>query len=237
MTAQAHPVAIVTGASHGIGASLAAAYRERGYAVVGTSRTIAPSADPMLAAVPGDLAAPGTAERVVAEALDRFGGLDTLVNNAGVFVSKPFTEYTDDDYELMTGVNLRAFFAITRRAIAHMAQRGAGHVVNITTTLVEQADVRVPSALASLTKGGVASATRSLATEYAAAGVRVNAVSPGVIKTPMYGPEDYEGLGALHPMGRMGEISDVVGAVMYLESAPFVTGEFLHVDGGQSAGH
>jgi len=237
MTAQAQPVAIVTGASHGIGASLAAAYRERGYAVVGTSRTIAASADPMVAAVPGDLAAPGTAERVVAEALDRFGGLDTLVNNAGVFVSKPFTEYTDDDYELMTGVNLRAFFSITRRAIAHMAQRGAGHVVNITTTLVEQADVRVPSALASLTKGGVASATRSLATEYAAAGVRVNAVSPGVIKTPMYGPEDYEGLGALHPMGRMGEISDVVGAVMYLESAPFVTGEFLHVDGGQSAGH
>jgi NAD(P)-dependent dehydrogenase (short-subunit alcohol dehydrogenase family) len=237
MTAQAPPVAIVTGASQGIGAGLTAAFRERGYAVVGTSRTIAPFDDPLLAAVPGDLAAPGTAERVVAEALDRFGRLDTLVNNAGVFVSKPFTEYTDDDYDLLTGVNLRGFFAITRPAIAHMARHGGGHVLNITTTLVEQADARVPAALAVLTKGGIAAATRSLAIEYAAAGVRVNAVSPGVIKTPMYGPEDYAGLDALHPLGRMGTIADVVGAAMYLESAPFVTGEILHVDGGQSAGH
>jgi NAD(P)-dependent dehydrogenase (short-subunit alcohol dehydrogenase family) len=230
-------VAVITGASQGIGASLVPAYRELGYAVVGTSRTIEPSDDPMVATVQGDIGAPDTADRVIREALDRFGRIDTLVNNAGVFVGKRFTDYTDDDYELVVGVNLRGFFAITRAAVAHMLQRGAGHIVNITTTLVEYADADVPSALASLTKGGVAAVTRSLAIEYATAGIRVNAVSPGVIRTPMHAGDDYETLGALHPMGRVGEVSDIVRAVMYVESAPFVTGEFLHVDGGQSAGH
>jgi NAD(P)-dependent dehydrogenase (short-subunit alcohol dehydrogenase family) len=237
VTAPAPRVAVITGASQGIGAGLVAAYREGGYAVVGTSRTIAPADDPLVATVQGDIAAPATADRIVATALDRFGRIDTVVNNAGVFIGKRFTEYTDDDYRLACGVNLDGFFHITRRAIAHMAPRGSGHVVSITTTLVEYADVRSPSALASLTKGGVAAATRSLATEYAAAGIRVNAVSPGVVRTPMYAPEEYAGLGALHPMGRIADIDDVVRAVMYLESAPFVTGEFLHVDGGQSAGH
>jgi NAD(P)-dependent dehydrogenase (short-subunit alcohol dehydrogenase family) len=134
-------------------------------------------------------------------------------------------------------VSLGGFFHITRRAIEHMERFGGGHVVNITTTLVEPANVKVPSALASLTKGGLAAVTKSLATEYAATGIRGNAVSPGVIKTPMHAPETYDGLGTLHPMGRVGEASDVVSAIMYLESAPFVTGEFMHVDGGQSAGH
>jgi NAD(P)-dependent dehydrogenase (short-subunit alcohol dehydrogenase family) len=230
-------VVVITGASQGIGAGLVSAYRELGYAVVGTSRTIDPSDDPLIATVQGDIATPITADRVAREALERFGRIDTLVNNAGVFVGKRFTEYTDADYRLVTSVNLDGFFHITRRAIAHMEEQGAGHVVNITTTLVEHADVRVPSALTALTKGGLAAITRSLATEYAATGIRVNAVSPGVIKTPIYGPQDYEGLGELHPMGRVGEISDVVRAITYLESAPFVTGEFLHVDGGQSAGH
>ena len=230
-------VAVITGASRGIGASLVSAYRKLGYAVLGTSRTIEPSGDPMIATVRADIATREAAERVTREAIDRFGRIDTLINNAGVFVAKRFTEYTDDDYDLVTGVNLGGFFHLTRRAIARMEQRRSGHVVNITTTLVEHADVKVPSALASLTKGGLAAVTKSLATEYAATGIRVNAVSPGAIKTPMHPPESHAGLGTLHPMGRMGEMSDIVGAIMYLESAPFVTGEFMHVDGGQSAGH
>jgi len=230
-------VVVITGASQGIGASLVPAYRGLGYAVLGTSRTIPPSDDPMIATVQGDIATADTAERVTRHAIDRFGRIDTLINNAGVFVAKRFTQYTDEDYDLVTGVNLGGFFHITRRAIEHMERAGSGHVVNITTTLVEHADVKVPSALASLTKGGLAAVTKSLATEYAATGIRVNAVSPGVIKTPMHAPETYDGLGTLHPMGRMGETSDVVSAVVYLESAPFVTGEFMHVDGGQSAGH
>jgi NAD(P)-dependent dehydrogenase (short-subunit alcohol dehydrogenase family) len=230
-------VVVITGASQGIGASLVPAYRRLGYAVLGTSRTIPPSDDPMIATVQGDIATADTAERVTRHAIDRFGRIDTLINNAGVFVAKRFTQYTDEDYDLVTGVNLGGFFQITRRAIEHMERAGSGHVVNITTTLVEHADVKVPSALASLTKGGLAAVTKSLATEYAATGIRVNAVSPGVIKTPMHAPETYDGLGTLHPMGRMGETSDVVSAVMYLESAPFVTGEFMHVDGGQSAGN
>jgi NAD(P)-dependent dehydrogenase (short-subunit alcohol dehydrogenase family) len=230
-------VVVITGASQGIGASLVPAYRRLGYAVLGTSRTIPPSDDPMIATVQGDIATADTAERVTRYAIDRFGRIDTLINNAGVFLAKRFTQYTDEDYDLVTGVNLGGFFHITRRAIEHMERVGSGHVVNITTTLVEHADVKVPSALASLTKGGLAAVTKSLATEYAATGVRVNAVSLGVIKTPMHAPETYDGLGTLHPMGRMGETSDVVSAVMYLESAAFVTGEFMHVDGGQSAGH
>ncbi len=230
-------VVVITGASQGIGASLVPAYRRLGYAVLGTSRTIPPSDDPMIATVQGDIATADAAERVTRHAIDHFGRIDTLINNAGVFVAKRFTQYTDEDYDLITGVNLGGFFQITRRAIEHMERAGSGHVVNITTTLVEHADVKVPSALASLTKGGLAAVTKSLATEYAATGIRVNAVSPGVIKTPMHAPETYDGLGTLHPMGRMGETSDVVSAVMYLESAPFVTGEFMHVDGGQSAGH
>jgi NAD(P)-dependent dehydrogenase (short-subunit alcohol dehydrogenase family) len=230
-------VAVITGASRGIGASLVFAYRKLGYAVLGTSRTIEPSDDPMIATVRADIATPDAAERVTRQAIDRFGRIDTLINNAGVFVAKRFTEYTDDDYDLVTGVNLGGFFHLTRRAVEYMEQRRSGHVVNITTTLVEHADVKVPSALASLTKGGLAAVTKSLATEYAATGIRVNAVSPGAIKTPMHPPEAHAGLSALHPMGRMGEMSDIVGAIMYLESAPFVTGEFMHVDGGQSAGH
>jgi NAD(P)-dependent dehydrogenase (short-subunit alcohol dehydrogenase family) len=237
MSAAAPSVAVITGASRGIGEALLAAYRKMGYAAVATSRTIAPSDDPMISTVQGDISLPDTADRVIAEAMDRFGRIDTLVNNAGVFVAKRFTEYSDDDYNQITGVNLDGFFHVTRGAIARMESQGGGHVVTITTTLVEYANASVPSALASLTKGGLAAATKSLAIEYAAAGIRVNAVSPGVIRTPMHAPDSYEQLDALHPIGRVGEISDIVAAVRYLESAPFVTGEFMHVDGGQSAGH
>lgn len=226
------------GASQGIGAALVPAYRKLGYAVVANSRSITPSDDPGVLAVAGDVAVPGTGARIVTETLNRFGRIDSLVNNAGVFVAKPFTDYTDGDYDLVTGVNLRGFFEVTRAAVAAMLERGeGGHIVTVSTSLVDHALAQVPSALAALTKGGLTAVTRSLAIEYAARGIRANAVSLGVIRTPMHPEETHDFLAALHPLGRMGEIDDVVEAVTYLETAGFVTGESLHVDGGQSAGH
>lgn len=230
-------VAIVTGASQGIGAELVKAYRERGYRVVATARSIRQADDAGVLAVPGDIADPDTARRVVAQAIEAFGRVDTLVNNAGVFIAKPFTAYTAEDFATKVGVNLAGFFQITQLAVAQMEKQGGGHVVSITTSLVDHAIDGVPSVLASLTKGGINAATKSLAIEYARRGIRVNAVSPGIIKSPMHAPETHEALGQLHPMGHMGEMSDIVNAVQFLESAPFVTGEILHVDGGQSAGH
>jgi NAD(P)-dependent dehydrogenase (short-subunit alcohol dehydrogenase family) len=229
-------VAIITGASQGIGEALVKAYRDRNFRVVATSRSIKPSSDPDVLAVAGDIADPKTAERVVSQAIERFGRVDSLVNNAGIFIAKPFTEYTDEDYANMLGTNLNGFFNITRRAAKEMVKQGSGHIVQITTSLVDHASSSVPSVLASLTKGGLNAATKSLAIEFAKKGVRVNAVAPGVIKTPMHKPETYEFLANLHPVGRMGEIRDIVDAVLYLEGAAFVTGEILHVDGGQSAG-
>jgi NAD(P)-dependent dehydrogenase (short-subunit alcohol dehydrogenase family) len=232
-------VAIVTGASQGIGAGLAAGFRGRGYAVVGTARSIDRSDEPGYVTVAGDIAQPDTAQRVVDQAIDRFGRIDSLINNAGIFIGKPFTDYTVDDYTAITAVNLAGFFHITQRAIRQMASQGEGHVVNVSTSLVDHAGSDRPSALAVLTKGGLAAVARSLAIEYASRGVRVNAVSLGVIRTPLNNPADaasYEKLAALHPLGRMGEISDVVDGILYLERATFVTGEVLHIDGGQSAG-
>ena len=159
-----------------------------------------------------------------------------MINNAGVFVSKPFTDYTAADYALVTGVNLAGFFWLTQRVIADMARRYGGHVVNISATLAEVADSTAPSALAALTKGGLAAATRSLAVEYASRGIRVNAVSPGIIRTPMRPADSYDSLGdRLPPLGRVGQVSNVVDAILFLESSPYITGEILHVDGGQTA--
>ncbi|ANW65722.1 3-oxoacyl-ACP reductase [Mycobacterium sp. djl-10] len=231
------PVAVITGASRGIGAALVPAYRALGYDVVAVARTIADSTDPDVLTVSADIAEPGAGDRIVAAALHRFGRIDTVVNNAGIFVAKPFTEYTDADYDAVLSVNVRGFFDLTRAAMPVLLQGGRGHIVTISTTLVEHAHSAVPSVLASLSKGGLTAATRSLAIEYAGRGVRANAVALGVIDTPMHAPETHEALAALHPVGRLGEISDVVEAVRYLETAPFVTGEILHVDGGQSAGH
>ncbi|WP_199254595.1 SDR family NAD(P)-dependent oxidoreductase [Mycolicibacterium mengxianglii] len=231
-------VALITGASQGIGEGLVAGYRKLGYAVVANSRTIAASDDPMVLPVPGDVAQAGVGRRIVNEAVEHFGRIDTVINNAGIFIAKPFTDYTDDDYDATTGVNLRGFFEISRAATAQMLEQGSGgHLVTISTTLVEHASSAVPSALASLTKGGLNAATRALAIEYAARGIRSNAVALGIIRTPMHAPSEYAALAALHPVGHVGEVSDVVDAVLYLENAPFVTGEILHVDGGQSAGH
>jgi NAD(P)-dependent dehydrogenase (short-subunit alcohol dehydrogenase family) len=231
-------VVIITGASQGIGAALVPAYRKLGHAVVANSRSITASEDPGVLAVPGDVSVPGVGARIVAEALARFGRVDSLVNNAGVFVAKPFTDYTDSEYDAVTGVNLRGFFEVTRAAVGAMLEAGeGGHIVNVSTSLVDHALVQVPAALAALTKGGLTAVTKSLAIEYADRGIRANTVALGVIRTPMHAPETHDFLAALHPLGRMGEIDDVVDAVLYLETAGFVTGEALHVDGGQSAGH
>ena len=227
-------VAVITGASQGIGAALVKAYRDRNYRVVATARSIKPSNDDGVLTVAAD---PKTAERVIAEAKARFGRIDTLVNNAGIFNAKPFTQYSEADFAGALGVNLAGFFRITQLAIAEMEKQGSGHVVQVTTSLVDHAIDGVPSVLASLTKGGLTAATKSLAIEYAKRGIRVNAVAPGVIKTPMHPAETHAALGALHPVGHMGEIKDIVDAILFLEGAGFVTGEILHVDGGQSAGH
>jgi NAD(P)-dependent dehydrogenase (short-subunit alcohol dehydrogenase family) len=237
MSAREQRVAIITGGSQGIGAGLVAAYRRQGWAVVANSRTIKPSGDPAVVTVDGDVSEPATTDRIISEALEHFGRIDTLINNAGVFLPKPFTDYTAEDYASVVGVNLTGFFILTQRTIAEMLKRNGGHVVNITTTLVDYANSSVPSVLTSLTKGGLASATRSLAIEYASRGIRVNAVSPGAIQTPMNAPETYEALAALQPLGRMGQIDDIVGGILFLESSPFITGEILHIDGGQIAGH
>lgn len=229
-------VAIVTGASQGIGAAIAAAYRQHGYAVVATSRSIQPSTDPDVLAVAGDVRDRSAAERLVAAALERFGRIDTLVNNAGIFLGKPFTEYTAEEFERVVDVNLAGFFHTTQLVLPHMLRQGRGHIVQITTTLVHQAIAGAPSGLALLTKGGLDAVTRGLAIEYAQTGVRVNAVAPGIIKTPMHDPAAHGVLAGMHPMGRMGEVSEVADAVMYLENAAFVTGETLNVDGGQHAG-
>ncbi len=231
-------VAVITGASQGIGDGLVSAFRKRGYAVVANSRTIAESDDPMVLTVQGDIARHGVGQRIVDAAIARFGRIDTLVNNAGIFIAKPFTDYTDDDYDAVTGVNLRGFFEVSRAAVgAMLAAGGGGHIVNVSTSLVDHANSKVPSAMASLTKGGLNAVTKSLAIEYADRGIRANAVALGVIATPMHDESSYDDLAKLHPIGRIGEIEDVTHAVLYLENAGFVTGEVLHVDGGQSAGH
>ena len=222
-------VAIISGASRGMGAGLVTGYRRQGWAVVASARMIKPSGDPDLLTVAGDIADPETAERIVGGALGRFGRIDTLVNNAGAFISKPFTDYTAADYALAVGASLTGFFWLTQRAIAEMASRYGGHVVTVSATLAEVTDPGTPAVLAALINGGLTAATRSLAVEYASLGIRVNAVAPGLIQTPADG---YDGFGGrLPPLGRVGQVSDVVDGVLFLESSPYITGEILHIDG------
>jgi NAD(P)-dependent dehydrogenase (short-subunit alcohol dehydrogenase family) len=227
-------VAIITGASRGIGAGLVAGYRSRDWAVVASAHTIGSSPDPDLLTVAGDITEPAAAGRIVDTALERFGRIDTLVNNAGVCVVKPFTSYTVDDYAAVVGIGLTGFFWLTQRAVGEMAVRYGGHVVNVTATVAEVADSGTPAVLVALAKGALAAATRSLAVEYASRGIRVNAVSAGVIQAPLQLADKLDGW--LPPLGRAGQVSDVVEGVLFLETSPYITGEILHVDGGQSAG-
>ncbi len=228
-------VAIITGGSQGIGAGLVSGFRREGYAVVATSRSIGAADEDDYLTVRGDIAEAQTARNVVEQTLRRFARIDCLVNDAGVFIGKPFTDYTLEDYAAITSVNLAGFFHLTQRVIGQMMTQGSGHVVNVTTSLVDKADSKTPAALTALTKGGLAAATRSLAIEYASRGIRVNAVSLGVIRTKD-DPASYAGMAELHPLGRLGEVGDVVDGILYLERATFVTGETLHIDGGQAAG-
>jgi NAD(P)-dependent dehydrogenase (short-subunit alcohol dehydrogenase family) len=233
-------VAIVTGGSQGIGAGLVEGYRQQGWAVVTNARSIKPSDDPDVLAVAGDISEPATADEIISQAMGRFGRVDTLINNAGIFISKPFTDHTAEDYALVTGVNLAGFFWMTQRAIGQMLKQHRGHIVNISASVAEFVDSAEPTALAALTKGGLTAVTKSLAIEYASRGIRVNAVAPGIIETPLLPPESFtpEALaGKLPPLGRVGQVSDVVGGILYLESAPYVTGEVLHIDAGRTVGH
>ena len=238
MTEAEQKVAIITGASQGIGAGVVEAYRQRGWAIVANSLSIKPSKDPDILTVQGDVSEQATADRIMSQALDRFGRVDTLVNNAGVFVSKPFTDYTADDYALVTGVNLAGFFWLTQRAIGQMLKQRGGHVVNMSASIAAHADSVEPTALTALTKGGLGAVTKSLAIEFASRGIRVNAVAPGIIQTPLHPPESYttEALaGKLPPLARVGQVSDIVNGILYLESALYVTGEILYIDGGRTA--
>jgi NAD(P)-dependent dehydrogenase (short-subunit alcohol dehydrogenase family) len=232
-------VVVITGASRGIGASLTKGFRKIGYGVVANSRFISKSdvaGDPAILIVDGDIAVPDTAERIFSAAFERFGRIDTLVNNAGVFIAKPFIDYSEADFATMIAVNLAGFFHISQKAASRMLRTGSGHIINITATIAEQPMATLAAALAVLMKGGLNAVTRALAIEYASRGIRVNAVSPGVIRTPMHSPEMHDYLAGLQPMGRMGETKEILDAVLYLEKATFVTGEILHVDGGASAG-
>jgi NAD(P)-dependent dehydrogenase (short-subunit alcohol dehydrogenase family) len=232
-----HKVVVITGASQGIGAEVVKAFRKLDHRIVATARSIRPSDDANILTIAGDIGDPATAQRVISEGVARFGRIDTLVNNAGIYIGKPFTENTAEDYAAVVNVNVAGFYYVTQLAIAEMEKHASGHVVSVTASVVDAAISGVYSVLAALTKGGLNAATKSLAIEYAKKGIRVNAVAPGIIKSPMHAPETHAALGAFHPLGRMGEMSDIVNAILYLDSAPFVTGEILHVDGGQSAGH
>lgn len=230
-------VVVVTGASRGIGAEVVKAFRKLDYRVIATSRSIKPSDDENILNVIGDIGNPTTAQRVISEGVARFGRIDTLVNNAGIYIGKPFTEHTAEDYASVMNVNMAGFYHITQLAIQEMEKHSSGHVVSITASIDQVAISGVYSVLAALSKGGINAATKSLAIEYAKKGIRVNAVAPGNIKTPMHPTEIHEALGTYNPIGRLGETNDITDAILFLDSAPFITGEILHVDGGQSAGH
>lgn len=231
--------AIVTGASSGIGLGIAQALLRQGYNVVAISRNASGArqleASARLVVVAGDVGEASTAKRAAAAARV-FGDLDLLVNNAGIFVAKPFTDYTLEDYAALLSTNVAGFFHMTQEASRLMAPAKRGHIVNVGTSLSGQPVAGVPSALAILTKGGIEAATRSLAIEYAPLGIRVNTISAGIIDTPMHQPQNHEFLRRLSPMQRMGTTAEMADAVLFLEGASFVSGEILHLDCGAHAG-
>jgi NAD(P)-dependent dehydrogenase (short-subunit alcohol dehydrogenase family) len=234
------PVAIVTGASSGIGLGLTQALLERGWRVVATSRSISKSKElkpsPDLVLVDGDAGHKETAVKVADVALKHFGRLDLLVNNAGIYIPKAFTDYTEEDYNLVMNANVASFFYMTQQVIPQMKKQKSGHVVDISAVVADQPSGAAPAVLAVLSKSPMPAVNKALALEYAAHNIRFNTVSPGVINTPMHANDDHAALAKFHPLARMGEISDVVDAVLYLQNATFVTGENIRVDGGVHAG-
>ena len=238
--ANTQKTAIVTGASQGIGAGLVEAYLKRGYNVVANSRNIVKSnpfaASANLALVGGDIGDPKTAANIAATAISRFGRIDVLINNAGIFIPKPFTEYTTEEFNSLVSITLTGFLYVTQLSVKKMLQQKSGSIVNISTTLVDQPVAGVSAAVQIMIKGGLHSVTRALAIEYAKDGIRVNTVAAGVINTPMHKPETHNSLKGLSPVGRIGEIKEIVDAVLYLTDATYTTGEILHVDGGAHAG-
>ena len=238
--ANTQKTAIVTGASQGIGAGLVDAFLKRGYNVVANSRNIAKTnpfpASPNLALVGGDIGDPKTAAKIAETAVSRFGRIDVLVNNAGVFIPKAFTEYTSEEFNTLVSTTLAGFLYVSQLSVKQMLRQKGGSIVNVSTTLVDQPIAGVSAAVQIMIKGGLNSVTRALAIEYAKDGIRVNTVAAGVINTPMHKPESHEFLKGLHPIDRMGEVKEIVDAVLFLTDATFTTGEILHVDGGAHAG-
>jgi len=232
--------ALITGASSGIGLGLTRGFLDAGFNVVANSRNLTSAgtltASDALLLVDGDVGEPSTARKLFDSAEQRFGTIDVLINNAGIFVPKPFAEYTTDDFLRVVSTNLAGFFHVSQQAARHMRKHGGGQILTITTTLAQQPVAGVNAALTSLTKGGLNSATRALAIEYAADGIRVNAIAPGIVDTPMHKPENHEFLKGLHPIARLASVQEIVDAALFLVRAPFITGEVLHVDGGAHAG-
>lgn len=233
-------VAIVTGASSGMGLGITRALLERGYQVVANSRTISkskdlkPSADLVL--VDGDIGKKETAVQVVDAAVKHFGRIDLLVNNAGIYIPKPFTQYSPEDFETMISTNIAGYFFVTQQAILQMQKQKSGHIVSISTVLVDQPLAGAHIALPVITKSTIPAFSRALAMEYVADGIRANTISPGVVDTPMHESDDHELLKKLSPMHRLVQISEIVDALLYLQSAPMVNGENIRIDGGAHAG-
>jgi NAD(P)-dependent dehydrogenase (short-subunit alcohol dehydrogenase family) len=230
-------VVVVTGASQGLGEAFVKAYRERGWRAVGNSRSIAPSSDPDYVTVAGDVGEPEIARKVVWNALERFGRVDTLINNAGIWRPGPIEGISEDLYRRVMSTNLDSMFFATQAAVPAMKKQGGGHIVQISTSLVEHALQTVPAVLASLTKGAGVAATRGLAMELASSNIRVNTISLGIVITPLHDGSNPEDLKSFSPLNRNGKIEDVVRAINYLEDADYVTGEIHYVDGGRTAGH
>lgn len=235
---------IVTGASSGIGLGLAQAYLKRGYNVVANARTkerLKKAADhlgtpPNFLPVAGDIGLKSTAEKIIQEAVAKFGQVDILINNAGIFNAKPFADYSPEDLDSLINTNLKGFFYVSQLASTQMAKQGQGHIINITAAIAMQPNVNVPASIPILIKGGLNSVTKALALEFASKNIKVNAVAPGIIDTPLYTQDMHEFLNTMQPVGRMGKVKDVVDAVMYLTDAEFTTGVVLSVDGGMTAG-
>ena len=233
-------VAIVTGASSGIGLGITRALLEHGYRVVANSRTISGSKDlrssASLVLVDGDIGKKETATKVADAAVEHFGQIDLLVNNAGIYLAKPFTEYTPEEFDRMIATNIAGYFFVTQQAVVHMRKRKSGHVVSISTVLVDQPLAGAPISLPVITKSTLPAFSRALAMEYVADGIRANTISPGVVDTPMHANDDHSALKKLHPIPRLVQISELVDALLYLESAPMVNGENIRIDGGAHAG-